>query len=257
MRGAFVIAGKDLRSNFFSPLFYILAALCTIAWTFMFIYTVQDFSVQSMMQMVQSRGDAEGLNLHFSVFAKHISLVNLVMIFAVSALTMRLFTEEKRSRTYDLLLTSPVTATEIMLGKLFAGLVTSWALLFISFLYPLSLAFFAPLDWGPLLTSYLGLMLIVSVYVAIGMFASSITDSAVLAVLMALIFNVMFWFVGAAGESAQNDIVQKVFEHLNVGQHFVLFIKGSISLASIAFFLSIIFLASFLTQRMVESSRWR
>jgi ABC-2 type transport system permease protein len=257
MKGALTIAGKDLRGTFFSPLFYIVSGLCTVAWTLMYIFKVSDFRTQSFVQMRQTGGQGEGLNLHYAVFAPHISLVNLFMIFAVSALTMRLFTEEKRARTYDLLLTSPVTATEIMLGKLIAGTLTAWALLLISFLYPLSLGIFAALDWGPLLASYFGLMMLVMTYAAIGMFASSLTESSVLAVLMALIFNVMLWFIGAAGDSVESPVWQSVFEHLNVSQHFIGFMKGTLSISSFTFFASLIFLASFLTQRVVESTRWR
>lgn len=256
MRGAFVIAGKDLRNIFLSPLFYILAGLCSLAWTFLFLFSLNEFLTQTNFAMGAGRGE-ETMSIHFSVFARHISLVNLVMIFAVAALTMRLFTDEKRNRTYDLLLTAPVTATEITLGKLIAGVATAWALLAVSLLYPLSLAPFVKIEWGPLAASYIGLMLITASYVAIGMFASSLTESAVLAVIMALIFNVMLWFVGAAADSASNPVTQAIFEHLNVGAHFVNFVKGSISIASVTFFASVIFLASFLTQRVVESSRWR
>lgn len=257
MRGAMTIAGKDLRGLFMSPVFYIVAAICTLSWTLMFIFSVRDFTNQSMMQMMQSRGAAEGVNLHYAVFARHISLVNLVMIFAVSCLTMRLFTEEKRQRTYDLLLTSPVTATEIMFGKLIAGVLTAWALVGISFLYPLSLAPFTLIEWGPLFSSYIGLLLISATYVAIGMFTSSLTQNTAVAVLMALICNVMFWFIGVAGESSDDQSVQAIFQQMNVGQHFVTFIKGQISIASLTFLLSVIFLASFFTQRVIESSRWR
>lgn len=256
MKGAFVIAGKDLRGLFMSPLFYVVAGICTLAWTFLFLFSVREFAFQSTMQMMQAQGES-GLNLHYTVFARHVSLVNLVMIFAVAALTMRLFTEEKRNRTYDLLLTAPVTATEIVLGKLIAGILTAWALLAVSLLYPLSLSFFASIDWGPLASAYLGLALLTAGYVAIGMFASSITQSAVLAVLMALVFNVMLWFLGAAAEATDDAVTRQIFEHLNVGSHFINFIKGSVSIAGMVFFLSVIALFSFLTQRVVESSRWR
>lgn len=257
MRGALVIAGKDLRNMFMSPLFYILAGICSIVWSFLFIFSVQEFVGQSMFRSAQAGGDEGWMNLHYTVFAKHFSLVNLIMIFAVAALTMRLFTEEKRNRTMDLLLTAPVTATEIMLGKLIAGILTAWALVFISALYPLSLAFFGDLDWGPLATSYMGLLLLTGVYVAIGMFASSLTQSSVLSVIMALIFNVMIWFMGAAADVSQDQVQRQIFEHLNVGTHFINFIKGNISIAGFVFFGSAIFLFSFLTQRVVESSRWR
>ena len=153
MRGAFVIAGKDLRNLFFSPLFFILSGLCTVAWTFLFMFSVSDFAsqAQGVMRQMGPEGEA-GPNLHFMVFARHISLVNLLMIFAVAALSMRLFTEEKKNRTYDLLLTAPVTATEITIGKLIAGVLGAWGLLALSALYPLSLAFFADIQWGPLVS---------------------------------------------------------------------------------------------------------
>lgn len=255
MREIAVLAGKDLRNLFLSPLFYSIAGLCTIAWTLVYFLGLQDFAQVSAMSAMQGQG--EGASLHFVVFARHISLVNLVMIFAVSAMSMRLFTEEKRGGTMALLLTSPVTATQITLGKFLAGLLGAWALIAVSFLYPLSLRVFTPVDWGPLLASYIGLLLVVGCYVAVGMFASSLTESPVLSVVMSLIFNVLLWFVGALSDASQEPVLTKVFEHLNLGTHFVNFIKGSISISSLTFFISVIALMTFLTQRVVESNRWR
>ncbi len=255
MNKILVLAGKDLRNLFMSPLFYSIAGLCTIAWTLVYFLGLQDFAQASAMSAMQ--GGGEGASLHFVVFARHISLVNLVMIFAVSAMSMRLFTEEKRNQTMSLLLTSPVTATQITLGKFMAGLLAAWALVGVSFFYPLSLRVFTAFDWGPLIASYIGLLLITGCYVAIGMFASSLTESPVLSVVMSLIFNVLLWFMGALSEATQEPLLSKAFEHLNVGQHFVNFIKGSISIAGLTFFMSIIVLMTFLTQRVVESNRWR
>lgn len=255
MKEVLVLAGKDLRNLFMSPLFYSIAGLCTIAWTLVYFLGLQDFLQASQMNAAQ--GGAEAASLHFVVFARHVSLVNLVMIFAVSSMSMRLFTEEKRNQTMALLLTSPVSATQITLGKFLAGLLAAWALVALSFFYPASLRVFAQFDWGPLIASYIGLLLISGCYVAIGMFASSLTDNTVLSVIMSLIFNVMLWFVGALSDASQDPIISKIFEHLNVGSHFVNFIKGSISIAGFTFFLSIIVLMTFLTQRVVESNRWR
>lgn len=255
MRGIFVIAGKDLRNLFLSPLFYGIAGLCSIAWTLVYFLGLKDFAQASMMSAMQ--GGGEGASLHFVVFARHISLVNLVMIFAVSAMSIRLFTEERRAQTMALLLTSPVTATQITLGKFLAGLLGAWALVGVSFLYPLSLRIFAEFDWGPLIASYIGLMLITGCYVAVGMFASCLTENAVMSVVMSLIFNVMLWFIGALSDASQEPALTKLFEHLNVGAHFIGFIKGGISVASVTFFVSVIVLMAFLTQRVVESNRWR
>jgi ABC-2 type transport system permease protein len=250
-----VIAGKDLRNLFASPLFYLIAGLCAMAWTLVYFLGLQEFANAAQMNRLQ--GGAEQASLHFVVFRMYGSLVNLFMIFAVSSMSMRMFTEEKKNQTMALLLTSPVTATQITLGKLLGGIVAAWALVGISFLYPLSLGAFTQLEWGPLLCAYLGLLLITGCYVAIGMFASSLTESTVLAVVMALIFNVMLWFVGALSQSSDNPVVTKVFEHLNVGAHFAGFLNGSINVGALAFFLSVILLMTFLTQRVVESNRWR
>ncbi len=156
-----------------------------------------------------------------------------------------------------LIFTTPVTETQITLGKFLAGLLGAWALIAVSFLYPLSLRVFTPVDWGPLLASYIGLLLVVGCYVSVGMFASSLTESPVLSVVMSLIFNVLLWFVGALSDASQEPMLTKVFEHLNLGTHFVNFIKGSISISSLTFFISVIALMTFLTQRVVESNRWR
>lgn len=256
MRGILTIAGKDLRSLFLSPLFWVIAGLCTIVWSVLYTIGVSEFAQRSMMMMAQGQSEG-GPSIHFEVFARHISLVNFIMILAVAALTMRLFAEEKKSRTFDLLLTSPVTATEIVGGKFLAGLGAAWALVGISALYPISLSVFADFDWGPLAASYLGLALLTGCYVGVGMFASSLTESSVLAVVMSLIFSVGIWFIGAAADAAESPMWVAVFEHLSVGTHFVNFIKGSVGVAGVVFFASLMFLTFFLTQRVVESSRWR
>lgn len=257
LNGILVIAGKDLRNVFAGPLFWVVSGICAVAWSFLFTFSVQEFVRQSMFQMAQAQGQNEGMNLHFTVVARHISLVNFLMILASAALTMRLFTDEKRNRTYDLLLTAPVTATDIMLGKLFAGVLTCWALVFISALYPMSLAFFGKIDWGPLAASYIGMFLLTACYVAIGMFASSLTQNAVVAVILALIFNVMLWFVGAAADVSDSATTKEIWEHLNVGSHYMNFLKGTFSISGFVFFISVVTLFAFLTQRVVESARWR
>jgi len=253
MRGALVIAGKDLRNLF-------IAGICSLLWWILFAVSIGEFNHQTALNMYQSQMSGqsqEGLSLHFYLILNHFRVVNLVMIFAVAAITMRLFTEEKRNRTYDLLLTSPVTATDIALGKLIAGVLTAWALIGIACLYPLSLMFYAKLDWGPLASSIIGMLLLTAGYVSIGMFASSITQSPAVAVILALIFNVALWFVGALAESAGDPGEKAIFEHMNVGNHLQSFINGTFSISGFVFFASLIFLFTFLTQRVVESARWR
>ena len=253
MRATYTIAWKDIRNLLTSPLFFIIAGLCTILWSYTFIRNVVQFAENSRQNM----GAENGLNLQREVFMMHISQINLLFIFVVPALTMRLLAEEKRLRTYDLLLTSPVTATNIALGKFLAGWAAVLALTLISLLYPLSVRTVTAFPMGPLLSAYLGVALVSGAYVAVGLFASSLTESIVLSVVMGLIFNIMLWFIAQGTGGDSSPVVAAVFEYLSIGQHFLNFILGSIKLKSVVFFTTLIGLFVFLTQRVIESSRWR
>src|SRR3989338_3216813 len=119
MRAIFTLAGKDLRNLLTNPLFYVISGLCTILWSYSYMRNLLQFAQRS--QAMMQPGMETGLNLQREVFLMHISQINLLFVFVVPALTMRLLAEEKRMRTYDLLLTSPVSATQIALGKFLAG----------------------------------------------------------------------------------------------------------------------------------------
>lgn len=247
MRSVFTLAGKDLRVLLTSPLFYVIAAMSTLLWSYTYIRMVFEYAAKAGMQSGQS--------LQNVVFMSHISQTNLLFIFVLPALTMRLLSEEKRTRTYDLLLTAPISATQIALGKFLAGWGAAAALTAISFVYPLGTRLFAEFPMGPLLAAYVGLLLVVGVYVAIGLFASSLSESIMLSVVLGLIFNIMLWFLPqGAGEG---HLWSPVLEYLSIGQHFLSFIMGAIKLNATVFFVSLIGVFVFLTQRVIESSRWR
>lgn len=256
MRGIITVFWKDLKGILFNPIFFMVGGCCTAVWGYSFLTGLNRFVTSMRMSAMMGRGQPPP-DIHNGFFIQHISLVNLILLLAVPALTMRLIAEEKKLRTYDLLLTSPISATQIVIGKLAAGIGAAWALIALSFLYPAVMYFFTEFDWGPLLSSYLGILLLVAGYVSIGLFCSSFTESVVLAVIAALIFNVALWFLGTGTDIAENPTATAIFEHLSIGTHLVGFIKGSIRLSGIVFFMSIISLYTFLTQRVVESSRWR
>lgn len=255
MRAVLTIAGKDLKNLLTSPLFYLVSGLCTVLWSYTYMRRLLEFAEQAKMYMTP--GMDSGLNIQREVFLVQISLTNLLFVFMVPALTMRLLAEEKKMRTYDLLLTSPISATQIALGKFLAGWGAVTVLMLISFLYPLSTRAVADYSFGPLLSAYLGMFLVSGAYVAVGLFASSLTESIMLSVIMGLIFNILLWFISQGGGSESNPIMAGVMEYLSLGQHFMGFILGSIKTKSIVFLLSLIGLFVFLTQRVVESSRWR
>lgn len=254
MRSVLTLAGKDFKNLLFSPMFCFIAALCTVLWSFTYLRNLLIFA-ESSRSFFNPGG--EGLSLQMTVFLNHISQINLLFVFIVPALTMRLLAEEKKLRTYDLLLTSPITATQIALGKFLGAFGVVVVLVFLSFLYPLGTRMIAEFSMGPLLTAYLGVLLVAATYTAIGVFASSLTESVVLSVVMGLIFNLILWFVSQGAENSTGLWMTNVLEQISIGDHFMSFIRGSIRLKSVVFLLSCTGLFVFLTQRVVESSRWR
>ena len=257
MKLIWIIAKKDMRSLLASPLFYVITGICTFFWSLKFVKDVGDFAAHSAMSSMQGGGEDAGPNLMYQVFAAHLSFVNFILILAVAGFTMRLFAEETRNRTLDLLLTSPVTSTQITLGKFLGGLIVAWTMVAIAAIYPISLVPIASFDWGPLITAYIGLFLTVGCYVGVGMMMSSFTQHPVLAVIFGLIGNVMLWFVGLFLEGAEGPFWTGVKDQMTLGNHFSNFIKGGINLSSIVYFVSVMFICVFITQRVVESHRWR
>lgn len=255
MRAIFTIAGKDLRNLLTSPMFYVISGLCSVLWTYAYLRAFLTFAEKTRAFM--QPGAEAGMNLQREVFLMHISQINLLYVFVVPALTMRLLAEEKRFRTFDLLLTSPIHSTHIAVGKFLAGFGAVTALTLISFIYPLATRAVAEFPMGPLLAAYAGVILVSGAYVAVGLFASSLTESVMLSVILGLIFNISLWLLsqGMTGESF--PMLASVMEYMSLGQHFLGFIMGSIKLTSVIFLSSLIGLFIFLTQRVVESARWR
>lgn len=249
---ALTIAGKDLKVLLRSPMFFLIAGLCSFAWSILYIMYFSQY-LQRSFRMGQ-----EGLNIHNFLFAQHIGMTNLILLFAVPAITMRLIAEEKKLRTYDLLLTSPVTAFDISVGKVLAGWGASLVLLLISFLYPLGTSFLVgDFYYGPLLSSYLGLVLVAGVYCSVGLFASSLSESAVLSVVLAVIMNISLWFLGQSAQMSDNPMLTPMLEQVSLPIQFADFVRGNLQLSAAVFFVSCMGLFVFLTDRVVESARWR
>jgi ABC-2 type transport system permease protein len=114
-----------------------------------------------------------------------------------------------------------------------------------------------PFPMAPLIAAYGGFLLVVGAYVAVGLFASSLTESVMLSVVLGLIFNILLWFLSQGAGDGPSSLVSSVLEYISIGRHFSNFIMGAIKLSSMVFFLSLIGLFVFLAQRVVESSRWR
>lgn len=257
MSKTLAIFSKEVRGLIISPTFLIVCFLCAGIFSWVFPITLNMFNQSLQTFMFQPGGNDQQLNIHYGVFLRHLSHLNLVLIFVSPAVTMRLFAEERKLRSFDLLLTSPVTSAQIVIGKYLAAVSAIGVICLLALVYPLSTVFFAKIEWVPLLIAFLGITLVGAVYVAMDLFASSLTESAIVAYVMAVIFNIAIWFVGIGVEVVDSTWARAVFEHISLNQHLMGLVEGTIRTNSLLFFASIIFLFAFLSERVVESIRWR
>ncbi|MCC6278415.1 MAG: ABC transporter permease subunit [Oligoflexia bacterium] len=249
MKKITTIALKEYRGYFQGFTAYAIMALFMGLMSFMFMMIVEAYRRASFT--------GQKFDLAQTVFGSHFGNTNVVLLILIPALTMRLFSEEYKGRTMDLLLTAPITATEIVLGKFFAGLLIVWTMIALVALHPLALRAVGSFDAGPVLTSLIGLMLLSGVYVAIGLFASALTESIIVAFFTGLALSLFMWVVGWAGMGSESQVTQTVFNHLSISNHFSNFARGTIDTSAVVYYVSLIFLFCFLTHRVVESARWR
>lgn len=249
----FVIFLKEVRSYFLSPLFYFLAFIFTTFLSARFLPTI--FSFAQRAAMPENLGG--GANIHFGVFMVHLNMVYLIMLFLTPLITMKLLSEEKKERTLDLLLTAPVSSAQIILGKFFAAWFALSFLLFLALLYPLFMTLFVQFDVGPLWGSYLGMFLMLGLNAAIGLFASSLTSSALLSSFLGLLMILAVMLSGSFSGKITHPFWSALVEQLSLVLHIQDFFSGTLDTSGILFFITSLALFCFLSQRVLESSRWR
>ena len=255
-RQTFLVALKDFKSMVLSPLFFGWTGISFIFLSYNFPRDLLRFAMTYAMPAFGQNAE-QGRNIHFDVFVAHISYINLIFLFAVPVLGMKLLAEEKRNRTFDLLMTSPLSSLQLVLGKYFSLLMLLSLFLLFSLIYPLSTGFFAQIPIGPLVSSYIGLFLLASVYSAVCLFASSLSQSLFLSAFIGMILNIGLWFISQQGQDSGSAVWNNIMDYLSLSAHLTNFIKGSLVVNSFVFFLSLIVFFLFLVFKSVEFIRWR
>jgi gliding motility-associated transport system permease protein len=254
MRNVGIICLKELRSYFVSPIAYLLLAMFAVVFGFFFWNAVGVFVFMGMES--QLRGEGFPMNLNERVIRPLVADTGVIGLFLIPLITMRLFAEEKRAGTIELLATSPVRDVEIILGKWFAAVAMYAAMLLLTALNFLWLFKYGNPDWKPLAVAYLGLLLQAGAMLAIGIFISTLTRNQIIAGAatfgVCLLLWVLEWVSGY--ESAT---WAQVLSYLSVLTHFDSFAKGVLSSKDAVFYVSLIVAGLFLTARSLESLRWR
>jgi ABC-2 type transport system permease protein len=245
---------KELKSYFASPIAYAVLALFGLIFGFGFYTATRDFvrfSFQSQMM-----GQGQTMNVNEQIIRPLLGFASTVALFLIPMITMRLFAEEKRSGTIELLLTSPVTDTQIILGKWLGALLLYLCVLAMSMINIALLFAWGKPDLKPVLVAYLGLLLQGGCLLAIGTFISTTTRNQIVAggvtFFSCLLLWLLSWFT-AFDSTAPAQVVN----YLSIVTHFENFGKGVLDLKDVVFYISFIFFALFATSRSMESLRWR
>ena len=254
MRNVWIICRKELGSYFASPIAYVLLVMFGVVFGYMFWNALGEFVLASIQSEMSGRSFP--MNLNEWIIRPLLSNLNVINLFFVPLITMRLFAEEKRTGTIELLATSPVRDIEIILGKWLASVVLYACLLLFTALNFAFLFTYGHPDWKPLLVGYLGIFLLAGALLAIGTFISSITKNQIIA--GAITFGVcLLLYVFGWVSGYETAAWARVLSYMSVATHIESFEKGVLDSKDAIFFLTLIFLGLFFTARSMESLRWR
>lgn len=255
MKNVWFLTKKELKAYFASPIAYAVIAVFMLLVGFFFYSLVWWFNSQSM-QMAQNPYYAQQININQMVYSPLFHNISIILLLMLPLLTMRLFAEEKRIGTEELLFTSPVSVNQIILGKYLASLIVLTAMLLLTGV--LSAFAFA---WGnpetaPVLVGYLGLYLMGAAFIAVGIFFSSLTENQVVSAILTFGALLLFWILSWAASSA-GGMWKGILNYLSFFQHFDDMTRGILDTADIVYYLSFSFFGLFLTHAVIQSRRWR
>lgn len=254
MKNIWVIYRKELKSYFSSWIAYLLMAFFAVIFGYFFYVATAIFVTRGMESMMMGRGMPMDMNEW--VIRPLLMNVSVIGLFVIPMITMRLFAEEKRTGTIELLMTSPVRDYEIIIAKWLSALTLYGSILAISALNLIYLFAYGKPDWKPILVGYLGLLLQGGCLLAIGTFISTLTRNQIIAVGGTFAVCLLLWVLDWMS-SYDTSTTARVVSYLSVVTHFEPFAKGVIDTKDIVFYLSSIFFGLFLTARAMESLRWR
>ncbi|QPJ65101.1 MAG: ABC transporter permease subunit [Candidatus Nitrohelix vancouverensis] len=255
MKAAWSIARRDAASFFTSPIFYVATAVFLFLYGFIFFNILSFFSFQSV-QVMQMRGPGATLNLNEMVVEPSFHNMAVILLLMIPVITMRSFAEERKNKTLALLLSSPVSLTEIVLGKFLACMgIVAMMILLSSFSTGFLFIVGKP-EIGPILTGYCGVLLMSACYVAMGLFASSLTDNQIIAAIISFGLALFMWIIGWAAQAVGSG-AGEVLNYLSIVNHMDSMVKGILDTSDLVYFASFIFFGLFMTYRLLESNRWR
>lgn len=256
MRNVWTIAMREFKVYFTSPIAYIVLTMFAVIFGYFFTTGLAFFLDYSASVGAQGGMGAPPLNVNQFVIEPSLGNMSIVLLFLVPMITMRLFAEEKRSGTIELLLTSPVKDFQIILGK-WGGAVLLYACLLLVAVLNLAVLFlYSSPDWKPVLVSLLGLLLMGGTMIALGTFISTLTRNQIVAGALTFGLLLLLWVLNWTS-SYETSTFSSICEYLAISPHFEQFARGVIELKDLVYYVSAIALGLFLSKRSLEALRWK
>jgi ABC-2 type transport system permease protein len=246
---------KEMRLYFSSPVAWVVMTIFLFIAGYFFA-SIFNFYAMASVQSAMNPQMGRELNVTDSVLRPLFSNMSVILLLLVPLITMRLFAEERRSGTIELLLTYPVRDGAVLVAKYLAALALYALMLGLTLLYPGIVAYFTRLEWGPLLTGYLGLLLMGATFLGVGIFASSLTENQIVASITTFGVLLFLWVIGWSAEYVGGSW-GRVLSHLSLLDHFDTFARGVLDTKDVIYFVNATILALFLTLRSLEARRWK
>ena len=255
MNNVLAIAHKELKGYFASPVAYVVIGFSAILFGWFFINLLYYFDRAALQAGAGFEGP-QAVNVNEMLISPLFLNVSVILLFTLPLITMRTYAEEKRSGTIELLLTSPLTDLQIVTGKFLGSLVLYAAMLAVTLVHMGFLFWFGNPEWRPILTGYLGLLLMGGCFLSLGLFISSLTKNQIIAGMVTFAVFLLFWVINWIA-SFTGPTMQAVLNYLSITEHLNDFARGVVDTKHLVYYVSFIAFSLFLTVRAVDSERWR
>jgi ABC-2 type transport system permease protein len=255
MNNILAITSKELKSYFASPIAYVVIGLYALVYGYYFFTAVRFFEQQSM-QMAGLGMGSPPVNVNEQLIRPVFQISMVWALFFLPMITMRTYSEEKRSGTMELLLTSPITDFQIIMGKFLGAMGLYAAMLGVTVLHMALLYWVSEPEGMPIVTSYLGLLLMGGCFMSVGLLLSSLTKNQIVAVVATFVVFMMLWMINWVAQF-MSPTSQAILNYLSITSHLEDFMGGVIDTKHVVYYLSFIAFGLFLTARSVDVERWR
>ena len=242
MKNILAVCSKELYTYFVSPIAYFVCFVFTAILGFLFSLVLIGTS---------ARDGGTGAIVMETIFGQ----MAIILLFFTPVLTMKLFAEERKTGTIELLLTSPITDGQVVLGKFLASWTLVLIMLGLTLLFPFLTQRFGYLDIGLLFSGYLGAILIASSFLALGLLMSSMCKNQLVAALTSFGILITLWVIGAL--SSRGGTIGNFLSYLSFSEHYYDFTRGVVLLKDVVYHISFTTVCLFATFKSIESSKWR